>query len=250
MDLIDWVPTTITAIATVVVAIATVYYARVLKNNAIKETERPRKMDEINLIIYPLLSTCNGEQNQLNHRWYDFLKFELFSEEIQNNSYKRMIFNSFIKGKNDLAIAINEHEKIIRSLTEKHQVLVKTIDTGDFHKKINKLLKEFNQKNPNLKFSQEIDGLSKQIIRCIIENKDISLVPLGDPFENFWVINRKYFLGLKEKKELKKHIEEIEILSKQLIEKNKFIIKNLEKILDICTKKYGLSLEKELISFM
>jgi len=51
MDLIDWVPTTITAIATVVVAIATVYYARVLKNNAIKETERPRKMDEINLII-------------------------------------------------------------------------------------------------------------------------------------------------------------------------------------------------------
>jgi len=250
MDLIDWVPTTITAIATVVVAIATVYYARVLKNNAIKETERPRKMDEINLIIYPLLSTCNGEQNQLNHRWFDFLKFELLSEEIKKNSYKRMIFNSFIKGKNDLVIVINEHEKIIRSLTEKYQVLVKTVDTDDFHKKINKLIKEFNQKNPHLKFSQEIDSLSKQIIRCIVENKDVNVVFLGDPFENFWKTNRKYFLGLKEKKVPKKCIEEIETLSNQLVEINKLIIKNLEEILDIYTKKYGLSLEKELIPFM
>ncbi len=250
MGLIDWVPTTITAIATVVVAIATVYYARVLKNNAIKETERPRKMDEINLIIYPLLSPCNGEQNQLNHKWYDFLKFELFSEEIQKNSYKRMVFNSFINGKKDLVTSLNEHEKIIRSLTEKHKTLVKTIDTDDFRNKINKLHRGFNQKNPHLKFSQEIDSLSKQIIKSIVENKDVNVELLGDPFENFWAINRKYFLDLKEKREPKKHIKEIETLSNQLIEKNKSIIKNLEEILDIYTKKYGLSLEKELIPFM
>jgi len=250
MDLFDWVPTTITAIATVAVAIATVYYARVLKNTAIKETERPRKMDEINFIIYPLFSTCNGEQNQLNHRWYDFLKFELFSDQIQKNSYKRMVFNGFIKEKKDLAMAINEHEKIVRSLTEKHQALVKTFDTDDFRKKISKLLEEFNQKNPHLKFSQEIGSLSKQIIRCILEDKDVNVGLLGDPFENFWSMNRKYFLGLRKKKEQQKYIKEIDNLSNQLIEKNKFIIKNLEEILNIYTKKYGLSLEKELVSFM
>ena len=155
MDLVDWVPTTVTAIATVVVAVATVYYARILKNNAIKETERPRKMDEINLIIYPLLSTCNGLLNQLNYRWYDFLKFELFSEEIQKNSYKRMVFNSFIKGKKELAMAIDGHEKIIRSLKEKHQAFVKSINTDDFRKKVNRLLEDFNQKNPNLNFQKD-----------------------------------------------------------------------------------------------
>ena len=63
-------------------------------------------------------------------------------------------------------------------------------------------------------------------------------------------MNRKYFLGLRKKKEQQKYIKEIDNLSNQLIEKNKFIIKNLEEILNIYTKKYGLSLEKELVSFM
>jgi len=249
MDLIDWIPTTVTAIATIVVAAATIHYARTLKNTEIKAKERPRKEDEINSIIEPLISTCNGEISQLSHKWYDFLEFELFSENIRKNNYKRMIFNDFIKGKNELVMAIKEHEKIIRALAEKHQVLVDALNTDEFRMKIKKLREEFNQKNPHLKFSREIDSLSKQIIRCIIENKDVNEKLFGDPFEDFWKINRKYFLNMRKQKELKKYLEEMEILSNQLIEKNKFILKNLENILNKYTKEYGLSLEKNLIDF-
>ncbi len=60
MELIDWIPTIITAIATTVVALATIYYARILKETARKSTERPRREDEINSIINPIISTCNS----------------------------------------------------------------------------------------------------------------------------------------------------------------------------------------------
>lgn len=247
MDLVDWIPTIVTAAATVAVAIATIYYACTLKESARKTAERSRKKDEINSIIIPLISTCNGEIHQLSNKWHSFRKWELFSEKIRNNKYKKIIFNDFIKGKDDLKATINDHEQIIRALAEKHQDFIAAINTDDFRMKIKKLHEKFNQNNSDLKFNQEINSLSKTIILRIIENADVNVERLNDPFENFWKENRKFFLNMRKQKKLLKYLNEIEILSSQLVEKNKFIIKNLEDILNEYTKEYGISLEKELV---
>ena len=139
MDLISWIPTIVTAGATLAVAFATIHYARILKENARKTAERPRKEDEINSIIVPLISTCNGEITQLSNKWYTFLKFDLFSENIQKNDYKEIVFKEFIKGKDELKTAINDHEQIIRALRKNHQELIGTINTDSF-----RLKKEFH----------------------------------------------------------------------------------------------------------
>lgn len=250
MDLVDWIPTIVMAAATVAVAIATIYYACTLKESARKTAERSRKKDEINSIIIPLISTCNGEIHQLSNKWYRFCKWELFSEKIQNNSYKKMIFNDFIKGREELKSAINDHEQVVHSLAEKRQSFINTINTDAFRMKVKELHEKFNQNNPNLKFNQEIDSLSKTIVLCIIENADVNVERLNAPFENFWKENGKFFLNMRKQKKLLKYLNEIEALSSQLVEKNKFIIKSLEDILNEYTKKYGISLEKELVGYM
>lgn len=246
MNIVDWIPTIVTAIATVVVALATIYYARTLKETARKTTERPRKEDEINSIIVPLISTCNGEINQLSHKWYNFLKWELLTDKIQKNNYKKIIFNDFIQGRDKLIIKIVEHDKIIRVFAEKYNDFLKTINTVEFRKKVKELQSEYNRNNPDKMFSQEIDGLSNSIILRIIEVAEVNDDRLSDPFEKFWKTYRKYFLKIREFKNIKKYLEEIESLSNQLIDKNKMIVRNLEGILNEYTKEYGVSLGEKL----
>ncbi len=59
MDIIEWIPTVVMAVATAILAGATIYYAYTNHKLWI-ETEkaklRPRKEDEINSIIIPLIS--------------------------------------------------------------------------------------------------------------------------------------------------------------------------------------------------
>ena len=246
MELISWIQTIVTAGATLAVALATIHYTRILKENARKTSDRPRKEDEINSIIVPLISTCNGEITQLSNKWYTFLKFDLFSENIQKNDYKEMVFKEFIKGKDELKTAINDHEQIIRALRKNHQELIGTINTDSFRLKVKKILEEHNKKYPKLMLNQEINSLSKTITYRIIEKFDLNIERFHDPLEKIWETNRKSFLQIRKQKNVQKYLKEIEKLSNKLIEKNSFIINNLTKIINEYTKEYGISLSDKL----
>ncbi len=170
-------------------------------------------------------------------------------ENIQKNNYKKIVYDDFIRDKPTLKTAIINHDNIISQLIKKYKIFVNKIDTKDFRKKIKKLHKEFNKKNPQLKFNQEINSLSKNIIANIIMNTKVNNYYLTDPYKTFWKLNREYFLNIRNKKQFKNYLEKLENFSNQLIEKNKFIIQHLEIILNNYTKEYGLSLGKELVNF-
>lgn len=249
---IEWLPTIITAFATVVVALATIYYAytnhKLWKSSGIEKL-RPRREDELNSIITPLVSHCDAELNQISRGWYDFLKFELYLENIHKNNYKTIIFNDFIRGRKDLETAIAEHEQIVCSLIENYQNIQNTINTSDFQNNVNDLLEEFNQKHPKQRFSQEINSLSKNIINHIIRSTDIEDFFLSDPFKSFWKINRDYFLTKRKIRDVQIQLNNIEMLTSQLVVKNKLIIDSLLNILNDYSKKYGISLKRELKDF-
>ena len=246
MELEIW----ISIASTIIVAIATIYYAYTLRESNKKSNERYRKEDEINSIIIPLISTCNGEILNLSKNWYHFLKMELFSDNIKRNTYKEIIYNDFIKGKNDLGIVIDEHEEIIREMAKKYQELMDTINTDSFRLKVKRILEEHNKKYPKLMLNPEINSLSKTITYRIIEKIDLNIELLHDPLEKIWETNRKYFLQIRKQKNVQKYLKEIEKLSNKLIEKNSFIIDNLTKIINEYTKEYGISLKDELKDFV
>lgn len=110
---IGLIATVITAIATTILAFATFYYAytnRKLMLSKEKEMNRPRKKDELEQIITPIIRQCNNEIERINeNRFWIFTKIKTFYNDISKNDIKKMIYEEFIFNHTSLGGIIEKH---------------------------------------------------------------------------------------------------------------------------------------------
>ena len=96
MEITDWIISNWPFITAFITIIITLYYAYLTRKKLgfqKREMDRPRKEDEVNTILIPLLSQYSGEIEQLkDNRYWFFPKRELFLEKVQKHSYKKIIY--------------------------------------------------------------------------------------------------------------------------------------------------------------
>ena len=250
MDIVNWINLNsgfITAIATVILASATLYYAftnyklwRAMERN-LKNRQR---FDEIKFVIKPFIVQCNTELNLLNKgAYWDTPSEKILLKKFHVKGIIKTILNNVLKEKSKLKKAVKNHDKIIFDLEENYENAKSSIKSEDFYSKLDKFTEEFNHTSTE-KVSTDRTHLSKIIITHIFKNTDVNENYLGGSFKSFWKLYGEFFLDMRNQGELKKYLDAMQSLSNQLKEKNKFTIEKLEEIWSDYITRYGLSLNE------
>ena len=248
MDIVP-IATLITAIATVILACATFFYAYTNRKLVItkeKEAERPRKKDELEQIINPMIRGCTNEIERIykNQFWF-FGNTKTSHQDILENDVKKMLYEDFITNHISLSRMIETHEKLIHKIKENCNIISMKFKDDKYQSKIKSMVREFNKVvKPNIS-KNSLSSLSTTLLINIIEDIDINDNYLGVPEKYFWKKFGKELLTLKNK-DFKPQLEELNTLCKQLIQVNNDIIKCLKKICNEYTKIYGISLGEEI----
>jgi len=248
MDIVS-IATLITAGATAILAGATFYYAytnRKLMLSKEKEMERPRRKDELEQIINPIIRECNTEIDRINKNQIRiFRKIKTSYEDILENDVKKMLYEDFILKHLSLKKMIETHEHLFHQMKENCNIISKKFKSYKYQSKIKDMLIEFN-KDAKTKISEtSISSLSSTLLINIMENIDVENNLLGVPEKYFWKKFGKELLILRNK-DFKIPLEELNTLGKQLIQINNDIINYLRKICNEYTKIYGISLGEEI----
>lgn len=250
MDIVNWINSNsgfITAIATVILASATLYYA--FTNHKLwwameRNLKNRQRSDEINFVIKPFIDQCNTELNLLNNEAYwDTPSEKILLKKFHVKGIIKTILNNVLKENPTLKKAVKDHDKIIFDLEENYENAKSSVKSEDFYSKLDKFTEEFNQKSTE-KVSTDRTHSSKIIITHIFKNTDVNENSLGSSFKSFWKLYGKFFLDMRSQGELKEYLNAMQSLSNQLKEKNEFIIENLGEIWSTYITKYGLSLDE------
>lgn len=224
-DGISLISTIIMAIATTVLAGATIYYAimnRRLWLNMEKQVMRPRKAEEIKYIIKPLLKQCELENKYLyenSYRW--FSKGITLGGKFYSDSTLRVVFNAFIRGESMLKESIEEHDELVGRLKDKFDSFVDSVNTDIFHSEIENLIIEFDMKRgkKTKKINKStINHYCRMIIDCLIENIDLNNNNLSGEDASFWKDYGNNFLKMRTEKTVNSYLNDLEALSDQLKE--------------------------------
>lgn len=249
MDIVS-IAILITAVATAILAGATFYYAFTNRKLVIakeKEMQRPRRKNEFDSIISPLMSQCNGENRIVENLEYWYPSRELpFLDNIEKNNYFKIVFNDFIVDYSDLKKDIIEHDKIISDFNHTYLKLIDFIVTDKFNSRIGSMIKEFNKDAEGKIAESDVIQTSTFARFHIISNTDLINNDIGEPFKSFWKQHGSEFLKIREQENVKKLFNELNIMKSVMQEKNKELVKQLEEISNEYTKEYGISLDKEL----
>jgi len=248
----DWISiaTFITAIGTICLAGATFYYAytsRKLMITQEKELQRPRKKDEVESIITPIIEQCNNEIKNINeNRVLIITKFDGFYDGFSKNHFKKMIYEDFILNHLSLSKMISTHDKLTYKIKEHDEAISKKFNEDKYQSKIRDMLRNFNNEVKTGYSEDSLPSLSKSLLINIIEGTDHTIL-LGGPEKIFWEKYEKELLILREQ-DFKIYLEKLNTLGKQLTKIDNNIIGYLKKICNEYTKEYGISLDAELKS--
>ncbi|MCX6821994.1 MAG: hypothetical protein NTW30_04420, partial [Candidatus Aenigmarchaeota archaeon] len=195
MDEINLLSAVVLAIATTVLAGATIYYAilnRRLLLNMERQLMKPCKDEEIKHIIKPLLKQCEIETNHLNEKRYMwFTKGLTLTGIFYSDNPKRIVFNAFLQEKPKIKERIEEHDKLIGELKNKFKSFFDFINTRKFRSRIANLIIEFDKEKG--KINQKVDEGTinfyvNSIVDCIIKNVDLNDNILSGELASFWKI--------------------------------------------------------------
>jgi len=234
IEQINLVSTIVMAIATVVLAGATIYYAitnRRLWLNMEKQVRKPHREEEIRAIIRPLLKQCEVEIAHLNekrYRWYS--KGIKLVDGFYKDSSLKIVFNAFLRERPPLKEGIEAHDKLVINLKKKFDDFEKFVDTSTFRSRIEKMIIELDKKNGKNTKKVDVGNVNyyvSMIIDCIIKNTDVDNNNLTGEFASFWKLYGNEFLDMKKQKEIKFYLDEIEKLSNHLKETINLIVKDL-----------------------
>ena len=249
MDIIP-IATIITAIATTILALATFYYAytnRKLMLSKEKEMYRPRKKDELEQIINPIIRECNTEIERINkNNFWIFGRMNTCYEVILGNDIKKMLYEDFISNHTSLIKMMERHEHIFHQIKENCNMISKNFNADKYQSRIKDMLREFNKDVKATISESSLSSLSTTLLINIMENIDVDDY-LAEPEKFFWKKFGKELLALRNK-DFKPQLEDLNIFGKQLIQINNDIIVYLKNICNEYTKVYGISLEKEIKS--
>ena len=249
MDIVS-IAILITAVATAILAGATFYYAFTNRKLVIakeKEMQQPRRKNEFNSIISPLMSQCNGENRIVENleNWYP-IRESPFLDNIEKNNYFKIVFNDFIIDYPDLKKDIIEHDNIIRDFNHTYNKLIDFIVTDKFNSRIGKMIIEFNKNTKTRIAESDVVQTSTFAQFHIIGYTDLTNNTIGEPFKSFWKQYGSELLKIREQKNVKKLFNELNRTKSVMQEKNKELVKQLEEISNEYTKEYGISLDEEL----
>lgn len=208
-----------------------------LKNKeTLKEWERPQILDEVQLVISPLLETCIGiikNINESNYSWYyDYggdSDLDLYTIHQLTNFYfsEKTAEKDVYQKYPELKKKIELYNSNIPKLEEKFTILIKDIRTPDFIEMCKKRAFAFNKTKENsYKIQQgQLSSIDLPILHWIVENKTSVKKnrDSNEPVTDFWNETSELFLKIREKG----GINEI------LIDIDKFIIGITKEIISI-----------------
>lgn len=253
MELVS-IATIITAFATLALAFATFYYAftnRKLMLSKEREMQRPRKKDEIESIIIPIINQCSNEIKRIkeNNYWF-FTKLTTFFEDIQkkDNEITTMLYEDFILNNKPLSKMLGDHDSIFIKMRDQCNSIINIFNQKKIRDRIGEMLKEYNKETKNKYAESSIGSLSTNLLIIIIENKDVNKIILSEPEKTIWNKHGNELLSLRNQ-DLKKPLKKLETNGKEMIQINQDILNYLKTVCDKYTKEYGISLDKELKSY-
>jgi len=252
MDIV-LIATLITAGSTAILAAATFYYAYAnhkLVLSSEKELKKPRKIDELNSIIKPLISDCNYEIKSLEvFPFWDTKSHKPFSEKIDQNNYKKMIVKNFISDNKELGKKIIWRDAGLKRFNDIFNELIGAIDTDVFRSDIKRKIDEFNWQS-DIRINESNYDIPKICIYNILGKTDVNNKNLDGPIRSFWKRFRGDLLIYLEPKEIQNYLQRLSQMANDMKEEDKEIIRELEKLCDVYTKEYGISLEEELKDYL
>jgi len=172
--ILQWItdnPTLITAIATVILTGATIYYAwtnhKLWINNE-RQSTRPRKEEEIKHIIKPLLKQCELEIYHLTEKNYNwFSKRNILVDLFNTDLSKPVIFDEFIQ-KQGIKKSIEEHDILGSRLKNQYDDFYSFINTAEFRSNVSGWIIEFD-KSGGKKTEKVDEGTINHFVSSIID---------------------------------------------------------------------------------
>jgi len=252
MDFINWIiehPTIITALGTIAVAIATIYYAYTnhkLWLHMEKGTMRPNKLDEICFIIKPFIEHCNEEILYFKKEGvpWDTFKNKTYLDKFSYHESVEIVYSNFIKGRPFLKKDLECHDNFVEKFSERYKELVNEIESCGFHNFINQSFNEFEKtKESQKRHKLNFENLPNMIMSHILDKTDIENNQLSEVFKTYWKRYGKNFLKMKDSKKAKEIQNSIKIIEEQLLQIIEEIKKELEIIFKDYINEYGISLE-------
>jgi len=252
MDITNWIvenPTIITALGTIAVAIATIYYAYTnhkLWLHTEKETIKPNKIDEMCFIIKPFIEHCEKGISSLKSKEsiWDTGENKLYIDKFSYHPSVEIVYSNFIKGRLLLKKDLEFHDIKIESLNEKYKQLVEEIKSHNFQDFIEKSYNEFETTKESKNRQQLVlKELPRIIMHYILNEIDTEKNQLGDVLKTYWKRYGKEFLEMKNSVKANTIQKEINNIKLELIKILNEIKNKLEDILTDYVNTYGISLE-------
>jgi len=248
--MIDWLNTNsgaITAFATITVAIATICYVIInhkLWKSMEKQSNRPRKIGEIRHILKPLINNCERENKTIDEKRVRYLhKHYILFNQFNKTYTVGVVFNTFIDEHSKLKEIIEKHDILVKKLINEVDNFTKHIITNDFRLKVENKIIEFDLKRGRDGHVDEstINLYCDCIIDCLIEDLDKDNINKPGEFASFWKDYYNDFIEMKKEKDIKRILNQIYSISKDLKDNNNLMLEQLNIISNEYLKD-GLSL--------
>lgn len=231
-----------TAVGTIVLAVCTLYYAwtntKLLMLQE-KELKKPKRRDELQFIIGPLLRESFFEIERVEKRMYiNLARADSFLINNEKNLVERIMYQDFISSRKDLERLIEKHDTAFYKIRVTYNELF-TEFTVKYKEHILSLIKKYNHAAP-VKINKEgLSSLLTNLFIYLVEYPTETII--GEPDKSFWLHYKEELIKIKEAIPINTLYE----LGTSLDKINHELLDTLKNTCLEYSKEFGLTLEDE-----